>query len=36
MQGTLGRGNSLLCIVLNNAADGSLRLARRVNINAIK
>ena len=36
MQGILGRGDSQLCLGLNNAADGSLRLARRVKINEIK
>jgi hypothetical protein len=30
MQGTSGRGYSVLCLALNNAEDGSLRLARRV------
>ena len=28
MQGTSGRGYSVLCLDLNNAADGSLRFAR--------
>ncbi len=29
---TSGRGYSVLCLALNNAEDGSLRLARRVKI----
>ena len=33
MQGTSGRSHSLLLQVLNNVADGSLRLAPRVKIN---
>jgi hypothetical protein len=33
MQGISGRSHSLLLQVLNNAADGSLRLALRVKIN---
>jgi hypothetical protein len=32
MQGTSARSNSELCFALNNAADGSLRLAQRVKI----
>ena len=36
MRGTLGRGYSALCRALNNEADESLRLARRVKINEIK
>ena len=36
MQGTSGRGYSELCFGLNNAADGSLRLARRVKSDEIK
>ena len=32
MQGTSGRSDSELCFALNNAAYGSLRLARRVKI----
>ena len=36
MQGILGRGDSQLCLGLNNAADGSLRLARWVKINEVK
>ena len=36
MQGTQGRGYSGLCRTLDNAADESLRLARRVKINEIK
>jgi hypothetical protein len=36
MQGTSGRSHSVLLRVFNNAADGSLRLARRVKINEIK
>jgi hypothetical protein len=32
MQGTSVRDDSQLCLALNNAADGSLRLARRVKI----
>jgi hypothetical protein len=33
MQGISGRSHSLLLQALNNVADGSLRLARRVKIN---
>jgi hypothetical protein len=33
MQGIYGRGYSDLCLVLNNAADECLRLARWVKIN---
>jgi hypothetical protein len=36
MQGTLGRSYSELCFALNNTADGSLRLALRVEIIEIK
>jgi len=36
MQGTQGQGYSGLCRTLDNAADESLRLARRVKINEIK
>jgi hypothetical protein len=36
MQGILGRGDSQLCLGLNNAADGSLRLADWVKMNEIK
>lgn len=36
LQGTSGRGNSELCLALNNAADGSHRLAHRVKINKMK
>ena len=36
MQGISGRSDSELCFALNNAADGSLRLAQRVKINKIK
>ncbi len=35
MQGILGPSYSQLCLALNNAADGGLRLARRVKINEI-
>jgi len=36
MQGTSGRSDSELCFALNNAADGSLRRARRVKSDEIK
>ncbi len=36
MQGISGPSYSQLCLALNNAADGRLRLARRVKINEIK
>ena len=36
MQGISGRSYSDLCFVLNNAADGSLRLAQGVKINEMK
>jgi len=36
MQGISGRSHSLLLQVLNNAAEGSLRLARRVKIDERK
>ena len=36
MQGTSGRSYSELCFALNNAADGSLRLARGVKSDEIK
>lgn len=36
MQGISGRSHSLLLQALNNAADGSLRLALRVKINEKK
>jgi|GEM_PF-3537701 len=36
MQGISGRSHSLLLQALNNAADGSLRLARRVKIDEKK
>jgi hypothetical protein len=35
MQGTYERGYRKLCLVCNNAAEGSLRFARSVKINAI-